>query len=266
MGIIEWISYPCEASVILLSVILMVDKWISEKKTVKKPSNHCLQTIHDPQSGKTIMQDFSCFNFLDELAKGTPTPGGGAAAAYAGASSAALVSMVAGLTIGKRKYAAVETEMVLIRNQSEQIRDNLTQAAFDDMAAFTEFISAISLPKETPDEIAHRSKQIRDAVLQTARIPLKICGIIIALIDLIVQAANDGNISTLGDAAAASYLANACFFSSYWNVRNNLNYPSISDQGYSILGELAEIKSNFDRQQEQLSTVFRKRGNFDLFF
>ncbi len=88
-------------------------------------------------------------NFLDDLAAATPTPGGGSAAAHAGAMGAALVAMVARLTIGKKKYAAVEAQMKEILNQAERLRCELTAAVDEDSAAFEGVMAAFKLPKDT---------------------------------------------------------------------------------------------------------------------
>ena len=74
----------------------------------------------------------SSASFLDDLAAASAAPGGGSAAAYAGAMGAALVAMVAGLTIGKKKYLAVEAEMQAIRVQAEELRKELTDAVEDE--------------------------------------------------------------------------------------------------------------------------------------
>ncbi len=91
-------------------------------------------------------------SFIEELAAPTPTPGGGSAAAYAGAMGAGLVAMVAGLTIGKKKYADVEAEMQAIRVVAENLRKELTQAVDDDASAFEALMGTFRLPKETEDE------------------------------------------------------------------------------------------------------------------
>src|SRR5215204_3645818 len=87
-------------------------------------------------------------SFIEELAAPTPTPGGGSAAAYAGAMGAGLVAMVAGLTIGKKKYADVEAEMQAIRVVAENLRKELTQAVDDDASAFEAVMGAFRLSKE----------------------------------------------------------------------------------------------------------------------
>ena len=91
-------------------------------------------------------------SFIDELAAPTPTPGGGSAAAYAGAMGAGLVAMVAGLTIGKKKYAEVEAEMQAIRVVAENLRAELTHAVDDDAAAFEVLMATFKLPKETEEQ------------------------------------------------------------------------------------------------------------------
>ncbi len=101
--------------------------------------------------------------FLEATAAGSATPGGGAVAALAGALSAALAGMVARLTIGKKKYAAVEAQMKDIAARADGLRGKLTASIDEDSAAFEEVMNALKLPKETPEEIAARSAQIQIA-------------------------------------------------------------------------------------------------------
>src|SRR6202140_4126137 len=87
--------------------------------------------------------------FLDDLASGQPTPGGGSAAAIMGAMGAALVSMVCNVTIGKRGYEGVEAEMKAVREESERVRQRLTAMVAEDIAAFDSIMAAYKLPKAT---------------------------------------------------------------------------------------------------------------------
>ncbi len=80
--------------------------------------------------------------FLDDLAGGAPTPGGGSAAAIMGAMGAALVSMVCNVTIGKKGYEAVEGEMKAVREESERVRRRLTAMVAEDIAAFDSIMAA----------------------------------------------------------------------------------------------------------------------------
>ena len=102
-------------------------------------------------------------DFLDRLAAGTSTPGGGSAAAYTGAAGAALVAMVARLTVGKKKYAAVESQMWALLEKAEELRRSLTQAVEQDAAAFEGYLQAVRLPRNTPQE-----QEVRAAALEKA--------------------------------------------------------------------------------------------------
>ncbi|HRE29828.1 MAG TPA: cyclodeaminase/cyclohydrolase family protein, partial [Anaerolineales bacterium] len=91
--------------------------------------------------------------FIDQLAAGTATPGGGAAAAFAGGMAAALVAMVARLTINKRKYADVKTRLLSVLERAEALRAVLTAGVAEDSAAFTEVMAAYALPRDTPEQV-----------------------------------------------------------------------------------------------------------------
>src|SRR5579862_7085920 len=105
-----------------------------------------------------MMIENSVEKFLDDLASGNPTPGGGSAAAVMGAMGAALVSMVCNVTIGKKGYEGVEGEMRDILQQSERVRRRLTAMVAEDIAAFESIMSAYKLPKATDAEKAVRAE------------------------------------------------------------------------------------------------------------
>ena len=90
----------------------------------------------------------SRYAFLDELASDNPTPGGGSAAAFTAAQAAALADMVARLTIGKKKYADVETEMRQVLEKAEALRKELTSAIDADAKAFEAVMAAMKIAKD----------------------------------------------------------------------------------------------------------------------
>src|ERR1700730_16543619 len=98
--------------------------------------------------------------FLDDLASGQPTPGGGSAAAIMGAMGAALVSMVCNVTIGKKGYEGVESEMKAVREESESVRRRLTAMVAEDIAAFDSIMAAYQLPKASEDDKTRRDAAI----------------------------------------------------------------------------------------------------------
>src|SRR5580700_11604309 len=102
--------------------------------------------------------------FLDDLASERPAPGGGGAAAVCGAIGAALVSMVANLTIGKKNYEAVSDDLRAVNARAEALRAELIRAIDEDVAAFDSVIGAYGLPRATDEEKAARTASIQAAL------------------------------------------------------------------------------------------------------
>lgn len=97
--------------------------------------------MNDSLAQQTIQQ------FLQELSSASPTPGGGSVAALSGAMAAALVSMVGRLTLGKKKYAAVQAEMAELVAQADALRQTLTDLLQADVEAFGRVSAAYKMPK-----------------------------------------------------------------------------------------------------------------------
>ncbi len=112
--------------------------------------------------------------FLDRLAAGSAAPGGGSASAYTGAEAASLAAMVARLTVGRKKYAEVETQMWTLVEQADSLRAELTACVAEDTAAFEGLIAAMKLPKDTEEQLNIRAKSIQNATLEAIRVPQKV--------------------------------------------------------------------------------------------
>ncbi|HUI64584.1 MAG TPA: cyclodeaminase/cyclohydrolase family protein [Bacteroidota bacterium] len=161
--------------------------------------------------------------FLDELASSSPAPGGGSVAALSGALGAALTSMVCNLTVGKKKYAAVEDEMKKILAQAEEMRGLFTSLIDKDTAAFNKVMEAYSLPKDTDPQKALRTAAIREATKEATMVPLEVMKHCIDALALAQQVAASGNINSVSDAGVSALMLYAAVESAALNVRINLN-------------------------------------------
>lgn len=161
-------------------------------------------------------------DFLEALASDSPTPGGGSAAAYSGAMAAALAAMVARLTIGKKKYAAVEAQMKEILAQAERLRGELSQAVEEDATAFDRVMAAFKLPRETAAEQEARDLAIETATQQAALVPLKVAQNAVMVLALAERLAALGNLNAITDAGSSAALARASLAAAALNVRTNL--------------------------------------------
>ena len=199
-------------------------------------------------------------SFIDELAAPTPTPGGGSAAAYAGAMGAGLVAMVAGLTIGKKKYAEVEAEMQAIRVVAENLRKELTQAADDDASAFEALMGTFRLPKETDEEKTTRSAAIVSATLNAAHIPLHVSEQAIKVMELALKCARKGNVNAISDAMSGFALCRASLTAAGYNVRINLHTLEDQSLGEKMLSELKGYETKADELEKEIRRTVAERG------
>jgi formiminotetrahydrofolate cyclodeaminase len=176
-------------------------------------------------SNKNVLQ-----TFLDELASGTPTPGGGSAAAASGAMGAALVSMVCNLTIGREKFAEVEARMKETLARSEALRAELIQLIADDAEAYQAVMAAYRLPKGTEEEKTARTEAIQAGIKQATLTPLATARACAEVIELCQVVAELGNPNASSDAGAGAACAQAGLKAAALNVLINLS--SIKDGAF----------------------------------
>jgi glutamate formiminotransferase/formiminotetrahydrofolate cyclodeaminase len=198
-------------------------------------------------------------DFLDALAEGSATPGGGSAAAYSAAAAASLVSMVARLTIGKKKFAQVENEMQSILTQSEALRYELIQTIQLDSLAFESVLAAVRLPKDTSEQQGVRNQSIQQATLLATQSPMSVAQKTLRLLGLAEQVTRDGNPSALSDIATGAALARAALTSAGYNIRINAkDLPASLAEPF--LNELAVIEKQAAAIESRIQKTLHKRG------
>ena len=205
----------------------------------------------------TEIKDKSIELFLQELASKQATPGGGSAAAIMGAQSAALVSMVCNLTLGKSKYASVEDDMKSLLHQSENLRDQLTAMIKADVDVFDKLMSAYGLPKETDQDKQERSKQIQRILRAATDVPLECAKACKQVIGLSRIAAEKGSLAVISDAGVAVMAAYSGLKSAALNVY--INTGSIKDRTFANakLIELDDILKGADLETETIYKIVK---------
>jgi glutamate formiminotransferase/formiminotetrahydrofolate cyclodeaminase len=205
---------------------------------------------------RSVIGENEQVDFLDSLAAGTATPGGGSAAAYSGAMAAALVSMVARLTIGKNGYLDVERDMEKILAESEVLREELTLAVKQDSDAFTRVMAAYKKPKSDQD----REKAIHDATLEASEVPLGVAKKALQIFELAIKTAELGNKNAITDAGAGANLALAAVTSAGYNVRINLGSLINKKESKRLLSELISIEVSALEMKKKIKEVVTERG------
>jgi len=203
-------------------------------------------------------------DFLDQLASATPAPGGGSAAAHTGAAGAALVAMVARLTIGKKKYESVKDQMWALIEQAETLRAELTAAVDEDAAAFEAVMAAFKLPKDTEEQQAARNAAVQQATFAAAQVPLTVARRAVQVMDLALQAAQLGNLNAISDAGSGVALGRAALTGAGMNVRINLLGLDDQTPGAPLLLELAELEHRATRIESELRLALKERAGLEL--
>ncbi len=169
--------------------------------------------------------------FLDDLASGHPTPGGGSAAAIMGAMGAALVSMVCNVTIGKKGYEAVEPEMRAVLQESEQVRRRLTAMVAEDIAAFDSILAAYKLPKASDDDKARRADAIQAGLRRATETPLDCARVCAQVIALARRASERGYLNVISDGGVGVLAGFTGLRSAALNVY--INAPALKDRAFA---------------------------------
>ena len=155
------------------------------------------------------MMNESCSRFLAELASKAPTPGGGGTAALVGAAGVALGNMVGCLTVGKKKYAAVEADILTLNERAGALRVELEALPL---------AAAYGLPKDTPEQAAHKAAVLETALDAACAVPLEIMGKCAEGIALVEEYAAKGSALAVSDAGCAAALCKSALQAASLNV------------------------------------------------
>lgn len=177
-----------------------------------------------------MLVDLTVKGLLEKTAGSDPVPGGGSISALNGALASALAEMVANLTIGRKKYEDKQELMTRIAAQFAGLQKGFVKDIDADSDAYNKVFDAFKLPKDTDDEKEHRSRQIQAATRIAADIPLEVARRAYGMMDLISQAALEGNQNAVTDACVAMMCARNAVLGAALNVRINLS--SLKDADY----------------------------------
>ena len=168
--------------------------------------------------------------FLELAASKSPTPGGGSVSAVVGTHAAAMVCMVANLTLGKKKYEEVQAAAIDILSGASEAIASLKELTAQDMAAFEQVMIAWRAPGETEEERASKARALTEAAIIATQVPLEIARTCLRVLELAARLAPIGNQTAISDVGVAAYLADAALRSALLSV--DINLPSLGQDAY----------------------------------
>ena len=156
----------------------------------------------------------SCRKFVEVLASNEPAPGGGGAAALVGAIGTALGNMVGSLTVGKKKYAEMEEEIIALKAKCDALQTELLNQVEEDDKGFVPLAKAYGIPKDNPN----RDQILEDATVTACAVPMHIMELCCQAIEYIAVFAAKGSRLAVSDAGCGAVCCKAALQAASLNV------------------------------------------------
>lgn len=197
-------------------------------------------------------------DYFDELSTDSPAPGGGSVAAVSGAQAAALVSMVANLTHGKKGYEDYWDDMEQVAVEAQKLKDELNASIDRDTDAFNALMAAGRLPKKTDEQKAERARAIQKATLNAIEVPLSVVRNMVKVMELAKEAAEKGNRNSISDVSTAAAQARAAAEGAADNVM--INVPGLEDKkkGKALLSESTKLLEKIRKSADEVIAKVHK--------
>ena len=177
------------------------------------------------------MTERSCEDFVKVLSTKEPVPGGGGAAALTGAIGVALGNMVGSLTVGKKKYADVEGEILELKAKSDVLQDKLLAMVEKDAEVFEPLSKAYGLPTETEEQKAEKARVMEIVLKDASDVPVQIMELVMEALDVVERFSQIGSKLAISDAGCAAVCCQAALNAASLNVF--INTKSMKNREYA---------------------------------
>lgn len=205
-----------------------------------------------PKNLETALAEMKLTDFIDEVSRESPAPGGGSIAALAGALGASLSSMVSNLTANKRGSDAVDKILNEAAEQCQQIKEALVKAIDEDTNAFNSYMNARRFPNKSVEEKKIREEAMQAGLKQAVMVPLNTAKQSLRAIEIAEVVAKNGNPNSITDVGVGAQSAYTGLLGGVYNVLINLK--DIKDQKFNeeMKKTCAELK---EKAQKKLNEV-----------
>ncbi|MCF2554131.1 cyclodeaminase/cyclohydrolase family protein [Faecalicatena contorta] len=199
-----------------------------------------------------MMLEQKTTEFLEVLSSAEPVPGGGGASAAVGAFASALGMMVANLTVGKKKYADVEDEIIEIRGCLEKLREELVMLTDKDAEAFEPLSRAYGLPKETQEQKEEKERIMEKALYEASVVPLQIMQTVFRVMEYLKVLGEKGSKIAVSDVGVAVLFARAALEGASLNIYINTRLMKNRERAEKLNKESDDMIAEARRLQEEI--------------
>ena len=186
----------------------------------------------------------TCEEFVEVLASKAPVPGGGGASALVGAVGMALGNMVGSLTVGKKKYADVEADIIALKEKATALQADFLRLVDKDAEVFAPLSKAYGMPKETEEEKAEKARVMAIVLKDACSVPMEIMEKCCEAIDVIEEFAAKGSALAISDAGVGVAFCKSALLGASLNVF--INNKSMADKEYA-----AQLNEKADKMIEE---------------
>lgn len=193
---------------------------------------------------------YTCEDFVDILATKAPVPGGGGASALVGAIGTALGNMVGSLTVGKKKYADVEADIIALKEKADVLQKDFLHLVEEDARVFEPLSKAYGMPKDTEEEKAEKARVMEIVLKDACSVPMEIMRKCCEAIDIIEEFAAKGSVIALSDAGVGAAFCKAALLGASLNVF--INTKSMTNREYA---------ESLNKEAEEMMAVYGAKAD-----
>ncbi len=193
---------------------------------------------------------YTCEDFVDILATKAPVPGGGGASALVGAIGTALGNMVGSLTVGKKKYADVEADIIALKEKADALQKDFLHLVEEDARVFEPLSKAYGMPKDTEEEKAEKARVMEIVLKDACSVPMEIVRKCCEAIDIIEEFAAKGSVIALSDAGVGAAFCKAALLGASLNVF--INTKSMANREYA---------ESLNKEAEEMMAVYGAKAD-----
>ena len=205
------------------------------------------------------LTDMTVNGFTALLGSEAPAPGGGSAAALAGALGAALTAMVASLTYTKAKYAEYHELAHEVFDKASDLQNKLLKAIDEDTEAFNRIMAAFGLPKKTDEDKAARSAAIQEATLYATQVPLHTMQASFRAFEICRAMAEEGNPNSVSDAGVGALAARAAVLGAGLNVKINAGSLKDREVAEKLIAEANELIVKANAEEAEILKIVESK-------
>lgn len=202
---------------------------------------------------------YSCEEYVNVLASKAPVPGGGGTSAFVGAIGMALGNMVGSLTVGKKKYADVEADIITLQEKATALQNELLRLVEKDAEVFEPLAKAYGLPRETKEERAEKARVMEVILKDACSVPMEIMERCCEAIDVIEEFAAKGSALAISDAGVGVVLCKAALLGASLNVFINTKAMANKEYAEEVNKKADEMIASYSKKADEIYSAVDAR-------